>query len=130
MEIGGEGGEYTVLFDGKCPMCRAAVGRLRRWDRKGVLSYLPAESAEVGIRFPWVSPQALGESIHLVGPGGKTWEGAAALEELVRLLPGWRWTGWAFGLPLARPLARRAYRWIARNRYRFRCEDHCGSGEG
>jgi len=65
-----------------------------------------------------------------MGPPGRTWEGVGAVEALVRLLPGWRWAAWLFRIPAARPLARLAYRWIARERYLLGCDDHRGSGRG
>lgn len=117
---------YTVLYDGECPLCTRAVSRLAAWDKDGRLELLAAQSPGVSSRFPWVSEEALRGSIHLVGPENRTWEGAGAVEELVRILPKWRWLAWVFRLPLARPLARLAYRWIARNRYRMTCKDHCG----
>jgi predicted DCC family thiol-disulfide oxidoreductase YuxK len=119
--------EYTVLFDGECPICRGAVERLRRWDREGRLRYLPAAAPEVEASFPWIPAEALQESLHLVGPDRQTWEGAGAVEELVRVLPGWRWATRIFHLPGARWIARRGYRWIAANRFAFRCGEQCGS---
>lgn len=122
--------QSTVLFDGQCPMCRGAVERLRRWDREGRLRFIPAASSEVESSYPWIQAEALQESLHLVGPGGRTWKGAGAVEEIVRLLPGWRWLARIFDLPGARWMARRGYRWIAANRLALSCRMHCGSAAG
>lgn len=116
---------YTVLFDGDCPICRDAVRRLERWDREERLTFLPAQAQEVPHRFPSLSREALQQSIHLVREDGEIWEGAGALEELVRILPGWDWAAWLIRLPFARPLARVVYRWVARNRYELVCGSHC-----
>ena len=116
---------YTVLYDGNCPLCTGWVDRLASWDREGDLSFLSAGDPRVGERFPHIPPAALEESLHLVGPGGEVWEGAEAVEKLLRVLPGWGWMTWTFHLPLVRPLARRVYRVVARNRYRSTCTDHC-----
>ena len=116
---------YSVLFDGDCPVCRGAVERLKGWDREGLLEFLPSRDPDCRSRFPWISPETLREAIHLVGPTGETWAGARAVEELVRLLPGWRRASWFFRLPLARFFSRQAYGMIARNRYRIVCSDHC-----
>jgi predicted DCC family thiol-disulfide oxidoreductase YuxK len=86
---------------------------------------MTAEDPSAGVRFPWISRESLEESIHLVALDGRTWEGAGAVEMLVGILPGWRWASFLFRLPLARPAARRIYRWVARNRYRLSCGDHC-----
>jgi predicted DCC family thiol-disulfide oxidoreductase YuxK len=66
------------------------------------------------------------ESMQLIrASDGKTWEGAAALEELLNVLPKGRLISWMFEVPLVRPLVGRFYRWFARNRYRLGCGDHC-----
>ncbi len=116
-------GQYTVLFDGSCPLCQGAVSRLKVWDREGTLNYLPSQSPEAESRFPWISMEAVKDSIHLVGPKLEIWEGVGAVEELVRILPRWRWAAWMFRLPMARSVARRVYRWIARNRCQLACGD-------
>ena len=122
---------YTVLFDGHCPICRKSVEALGRWDRDGILEFLSAEDPAVYRRFPHLSDSALRESIHLVGPRGRVWEGAGAVEELLSVLPRLSWLRWLFRVPLARPVARRIYRWVARNRYQLTCGRHCGdSGAG
>jgi predicted DCC family thiol-disulfide oxidoreductase YuxK len=118
-------GTYAVLFDGECPMCRRAVDHLSRWDREGVLELKPVQDPGVEERFPEVAGRNLEESIHLVGPEGEVWTGAAAVEKLMSVLPGWRWLSRLFDIPLVRPLGERVYRWVARNRYRLTCRDHC-----
>ncbi len=55
----------------------------------------------------------------------KTWEGARAIEQLVRVLPSGPRLGWVFRLPFARPLFAWGYRNFARNRRRFGCGEHC-----
>ena len=121
----GTRGAYTLLYDGSCPLCRKAVFRLEAWDREGRVELLPAQDPAAAERFPWLSEEALMDSIHLVGPENQTWEGAGAVEELAGLLPRWRWAAWLFRLPLVRSLGRRVYRWVARRRYRLSCDDHC-----
>jgi len=118
-------GVYTLLYDGECPLCRRAVSRVEAWDREGRVELLPAQDPAVPERFPWLAEEALMGSMHLVGPGNETREGAAAVEELAGILPRWRWAAWLFRLPLVRPLGRRVYRWVARNRYRVSCTQHC-----
>ena len=118
-------GSYTVLYDGGCPLCARWAFRLREWDREGALSFLPSTDPRVGDRFPEITPGALEASLHLVASDGRVWEGADAVEELLRILPQGKWLGGVFRLPLARPLARWLYRLVARNRYRLSCQDHC-----
>jgi len=79
----------------------------------------------VQARFPWIPPAAYRDSLQVVEEGGRTWQGAAAIERILDLLPRGRWITWVFSMPFARPLAERSYRWFARNRYRLGCGAHC-----
>jgi predicted DCC family thiol-disulfide oxidoreductase YuxK len=97
-------------------------------DRIDRLEYLPNQASAVEERFPQIPPEALAGSLHLVGPEGEVWEGAEAVERIVTLLPGYTWLSRLFGLPFARPLARAAYRTIARSWYRLSCTQHCSRG--
>jgi len=70
--------------------------------------------------------EAYRESMQLIGPDGRRWQGAEAVELLLGILPrGWL-LGWIFTLPFAGRLADRGYRWFARHRARFGCRNHCG----
>lgn len=119
---------HTVLYDGSCPLCQRAITLLRGWDREGRLAFLPSESPRVEAEFHWISQEKLAEALHLVGVGNETWAGAEAVEELMRILPGFRWAAWMFRLPFARTLARFGYRQVAKNRNVLGCDEHCGSG--
>ena len=65
--------------------------------------------------------------MQLVGPGGRTWQGAAAIEQILEVLPRGELLGWVFRVPFMGALIDRFYRWFARNRYRFGCGEHCAS---
>lgn len=105
----------TLIFDGECGMCRRAVERLRRWDREHRLRYVPFQDEEA-IRHLDLSLPALAAAMHLVLPDGRVFAGADAVPELGRLLPGKRWWALGFAVPGVRPVARRVYARIARNR--------------
>ena len=121
----GLGRPYTVVYDGACRVCTRLVGVLRHWDRAGDLELIPFQNTTVLDRFPWIPPEAYAEAMQLVGPGGKTWQGADAVERLLDILPYGGALGWVFRLPGAGPLFARFYRWFAHNRYRFGCGEHC-----
>jgi predicted DCC family thiol-disulfide oxidoreductase YuxK len=106
-------------------MCSRIVNVLREWDRRGAIEIVPSQSPEVAARFPWIPMDAYAESIQLVGTGRETWQGAEAIEQVLGILPRGRWISWIFAIPFARPLADRLYRWVARNRYRLGCGEHC-----
>jgi predicted DCC family thiol-disulfide oxidoreductase YuxK len=119
------GRPYTVVFDGACKMCSRLVRVLREWDREEMFEIIPSQTAGVQARFPWIPARAYRESVQVIGPGGRTWQGAAAIEQLLDVLPKGKLVSWIFSIPGVRPLAERIYRWVARNRYRLGCGEHC-----
>jgi predicted DCC family thiol-disulfide oxidoreductase YuxK len=119
------GRAWTIVFDGACKVCQRLVKLLRTWDRHGELEILPSQAPGVHARFPWIPERAYAESVQLIGPGGRTWQGAAAIEQILDVLPKGKLISWIFSIPFVRPLAERFYRWFARNRYRLGCGEHC-----
>jgi predicted DCC family thiol-disulfide oxidoreductase YuxK len=123
----GLGRPYTLVFDGMCRMCSRLAEVLRRWDKRSNIEVVASQSPGVMARFPWIPVAAYAQAIQLVGPGGETWQGAAAIERLLGVLPRGRWISWVFHVPFVRALADRLYRWVARNRYHMGCGEHCAS---
>ena len=121
----GLGRPYTVVYDGGCKVCGRLVALLRKWDRRDELEIVPSQQPGVMARFPWIPARAYVEAVQLIGPGGRTWSGAAAIEELLNVLPKGRLLSWVFKIPFVRVIADRFYKWFARNRYHFGCGDHC-----
>jgi predicted DCC family thiol-disulfide oxidoreductase YuxK len=103
-------------------MCRAsALWIMRRALSRGALEILPCRSSVRIERFPQVSEAACLMAMQLVLPDGRVLSGADAVPELLRRIRGWGWAAGVFALPGVRPLARRFYAWIARNRMRISC---------
>jgi predicted DCC family thiol-disulfide oxidoreductase YuxK len=121
------GRAYTVVYDGDCKVCTRLAKALRQWDRRRDLDVVSSQQQGVMARFPWIPPRAYAEALQLVAADGTTWQGAAAIEKLLDVLPRGRWMSWVFRIPWARTLADRFYRWFARNRYRLGCGTHCRS---
>jgi predicted DCC family thiol-disulfide oxidoreductase YuxK len=123
---GERGPLYTVVYDGHCTVCGRMVKVLARWDRDHKLEIVPSQQSGVRERFPWIPARSYAESMQVVRTSdGKTWQAAAALEELVKVLPKGRLVSWLFKIPFMRPLVDILYRSFARNRYKFGCGDHC-----
>lgn len=120
------GRAYTVVFDGDCKVCTRLSGVLRKWD-DGDLEVVTSQQPGVMARFPWIPARAYSDALQLIAADGTTWQGAAAVEQLLHVLPRGRWIAWVFKIPFARELADRFYRWFARNRYRLGCGAHCQS---
>ena len=114
-----------VVYDGDCAVCSRLARALQRLDTRGAFEVITSQAPGVQARFPWIPPEAYRESLQVVEEGGRTWQGAAAIERILDLLPRGGWITWVFSMPFARPLAERFYRWFARNRYRLGCGAHC-----
>lgn len=105
-------------------MCARWVGRLRRWDRDGILAFAASQDPTVRGRFPWIPVEAFQEAVQLVAPDGVTWEGAGAAEKLADLLPRGRPLALLFRIPGVRRVADAVYRWVAENRGPAGCQLH------
>lgn len=119
---------YTVVYDGHCKVCKRLVAMLVKWDRRGELEILPSQTPGLSVRYPWIPANAYLESLQFIeNRNDTTWQGAAALEHIIDVLPKGRLITWIFSIPFARPVAETFYRWFARNRYRLGCGEHCRS---
>lgn len=116
---------HTLVYDGHCQLCQRAIAAVRRMDPAQQIEIVASQEPGVSERFSAIPPTSFAEAMHLVAIDGTTWRGAAAMEELLRVLPRTRWFAPVFYIPLVRKLADWGYRWIARNRYRLGCGDHC-----
>ncbi len=124
-QAAGSGRPYTVVYDGACKVCTRMAKLLEKWDTRDEIEILPFQNTTVLDRFPWIPSEAYAEAMQLVGPGGQTWAGADAIEQLLKILPFGGAVGWVFKIPFFGELFSRFYRWFARNRYKFGCGEHC-----
>jgi predicted DCC family thiol-disulfide oxidoreductase YuxK len=103
-------------------MCRAsALWLMRRALSSGRLEILPCRSGVRRARFPQITEDACTTAMQLVLADGRVLSGADAVPELLRRIRGWGWVAGVFALPGIRPIARRIYAWVARNRMRISC---------
>ncbi|MFW5947651.1 MAG: thiol-disulfide oxidoreductase DCC family protein [Gemmatimonadota bacterium] len=109
-------GRYVVVYDGRCGVCRRSVALLRKWDRDGRLELIPYQDETVPRRFPAIEEAEFREALQVIAPDGRRWSGADAVEQALARTPRGRPLAWLFRLPFARTIARRFYRWFARNR--------------
>jgi predicted DCC family thiol-disulfide oxidoreductase YuxK len=108
---------WLVLYDGECAFCRASLGLLLRWDRRGRLEPVALQSARAADVLAELGEEERMGSWHLVSPGGERWSAGAAAPPLLRLLPGGRPVA---GMLAAAPrLTERTYRFVADHRGAF-----------
>jgi len=109
----------VLLFDGHCRLCTAGARKLARWARPGAVELASFQDPSVLGRFPDLTRDQCLQAMHLVEPDGHVFGGAEAVVAVL-VTRGWlfAWTR-LYYLPGLRWLADRAYRWVARNRYRL-----------
>lgn len=104
----------VLIYDASCGFCRRWVARVRNWDRRGTIEFLPLDDDRATV----VSGQPtdrLRLAAHVVCPNGGVFAGAAAARELFRYLPGGRVVRVVTAVPGVMPVAERTYAWIARH---------------
>jgi predicted DCC family thiol-disulfide oxidoreductase YuxK len=106
----------VVIYDGQCPLCRNAVRRLNRIDRRGRLAFLPLQDPEVGMRFPDLRQEELQSQLHVIDKNGRPQRGAMAVRYLSRRLPGLWVLAPLLHIPGSGPFWRWLYGQVARRR--------------
>lgn len=107
-----------VVFDAQCLVCSGWVRFLLRHDRRGVLRFASMQGATGRALLTQAGLRVDGLQTLLLVDGTRSWQHTAAILRVLHAL-GWPWRlAWAAWLVPA-PLRDAAYRWLARNRYRF-----------
>lgn len=108
------------LFDGDCAFCRKWARRLGRITRERV-PIVPWQSVDIAAL--GVTSEECGQAVQFVETDGSHTGGAVAVGcHLLRVGLPWSLAGRVLLLPGVRQVAGAAYRWVARNRHRFRGE--------
>jgi predicted DCC family thiol-disulfide oxidoreductase YuxK len=82
----------VLIYDGECAACRtSALLLMRRALSHDRLQILPYRSGPRRQRYPGITEQGCRRAMHLVLADGRVLAGPAAVPELLRRLPGWRW---------------------------------------
>ncbi len=125
-------GRLTVLYDGGCPLCRAA----RRWlagrAQLVPLEFVAAGSVEAKRRYPRLDHARTLSDVTVVADTGAVYEGDAAWLVCLWALDGYRGLALRLATPRLRPLARRMVATAAAvregttpARYGQTCDDTC-----
>lgn len=108
----------TAIFDGRCVICQQTRRMVRLFDWLNRVEFLDLHDHDtVTARYPWLDhEQAMGE-IHVVDSQAEVYAGYYGVRRMLRDLP-LGWPVWAFlHLPGMDRFGKRAYGWVARNRY-------------
>ena len=112
----------TILYDGKCGLCRASVARLRKIDRGGGIELLDLHDPSVAAHFPQMNREEALRLMQAVDPAGKVYAGVDAWARAGLALPRWKFIAWLLLVPGVHFVADMVYAWVARNRYRWNPE--------
>jgi predicted DCC family thiol-disulfide oxidoreductase YuxK len=98
-------------------MCQRSVAWIQRHGPHAGIDYVTCQSAERANRFPAMSEQQCLEAIQFVNEDGKVFSAEAALAQVLKRIPRWRWLGNVLNAPGIRHIAPFGYRYVARRRY-------------
>jgi predicted DCC family thiol-disulfide oxidoreductase YuxK len=110
--------DAVLIFDGECGFCRRSVrilrARVRRVPR--IVAWQSIDPAQYG-----TTEEACRTAVQHVGTDGRVRGGADGIARLL-VEAGWPWLvpGRVMSVPGVIHISRAAYRWVARNRHRFR----------
>lgn len=123
----------TVVYDGECHLCLAAVDKLRRVPVRAELTFVPLQSIASGEVKPWrgiddVPVSELSAQLHVTDERGLRFSGADGVLKLMSLAAGLAWLAALGKLPGLRRIVKAAYRLAARHRYRLFGRISCSDG--
>ena len=109
----------TALYDGKCVICKSTCETLRALDWLQRIDFVDLHAgADATESYPQLNRESLMREIHVLDSEGAVFAGFAGTRRMLKELP----LGIPFWLLLQLPgmdgLGQRAYRFIARRRYR------------
>ena len=91
----------TLIYDDKCSLCRGSMKWIELHAiRKGLFEFVPCQSEERRLRFPWLAEERCMQSLQLVFPDGQSLTGDEVIPEIVLRLRGCRIVGVLFKLPV------------------------------
>ena len=108
----------TVLYDGRCALCRRARAWLDDQPKYVPLDYVVAGSPGARNRFPGLDHDNTLVDLTVVGMNGEVYHGAKAWIMCLWALKKYRGTALRLATPELMPSARRIIAWVSRNRFR------------
>lgn len=108
----------TLFYDGSCPLCSAEIRNLRLRDTGARLRFVDCSPAGFVSPIPGSTQADLMQQMHGLGAQGQVLRAVELFEAAYRAV-GLAWVSRLLAHPLVRPIAERAYPWVARHRHRL-----------
>jgi predicted DCC family thiol-disulfide oxidoreductase YuxK len=119
---------YLIFYDGLCRICRRGCQLIERLGPTAPLRFIDVnDPAQMAPYRQMPSVNARGQ-MYVVDPAGHIAGGYDAMVALTPILPAFAWLTGVLGARPVRAIGRRAYRWLADNRYRLGGETPCHDG--
>ena len=123
----------AALYDGKCVICRSTCDAIRALDWLKRIEFIDAHDAAWQDRYPKLALERLMAEIHVIDEAGTVFAGFAGSRRMLREVPLGAPLWLLLQLPGLERIGRRAYRFIARRRYRVnallgKASSDCGDG--
>jgi len=103
-------GTPTVFFDGSCPICRREISFYRRQRGAEYLSWIDVSQNPDGEIISGLSRERAVSRFHVLEENGALRSGGQAFAALWLHLPGFKWLGRLFRLPVLAWMLERSYR--------------------
>ena len=109
--------QITVVFDGICNLCDATVNHLQRYDRAGLLRFIPFQGDEGADLLRRHGVTTAPDSVYVATPEGAFYSEDLAMVFLFKVVGGWHKPLAYLIQAVPRAVRRPAYRWMSKNRY-------------
>ncbi len=123
----------AALYDGKCLICRSTCDAMRSLDWLRRIEFIDVHEAAWQDHYPKLALERLMAEIHVIDETGRVFAGFAGSRRMLREVPLGAPLWLLLQLPGMERIGRRAYRFIARRRYRVnallgKAPSDCGDG--
>jgi predicted DCC family thiol-disulfide oxidoreductase YuxK len=109
----------TVLYDGRCALCRRARIWLEEQPKYVTMAFVEAGSAEARKRFPDLDHDATLAELTVVGWGGEVYRDAKGWVMCLWALKKYRSAALRLSTPEMMPVARRLIAWVSNQRFQI-----------
>jgi predicted DCC family thiol-disulfide oxidoreductase YuxK len=110
------GDRLILVYDGECEFCTRLARWVERRDRRGRVSARPSQEPGLIERLG-LSQEEVARASWTLEPGGRRFEGAAAINRVLRELGGfWAVLASLYGVPPVRYVEDRYYARVAKKR--------------
>jgi predicted DCC family thiol-disulfide oxidoreductase YuxK len=122
------GASYLIFYDGLCQICRRGCQAVERLRPTAPVRFIDVNDTAQMARFPQIPAADARGQMYVLEPGGRVTGGYDALVSLSPILPAFAWLTPLLALAPVRAIGRRAYRWVADNRYLLGGQAPCHAG--